>query len=209
MHAHKLSEEFHRLSLSFHQKDVTLKELARHTDSNAQAFFTLLLSLPFLFFIPLPGLSTLFGVFIMVNGIRITARKKLWFPRFLSERKISVYALKKMLKTAHRWAVRLERLVQPRGRLLHKHPFFCKVNGLMLMVSGLFLALPLPPGTNFLPALTTFLLSLGILEEDSYCLVVSYFFFVLCLAFYIALPTIGLSEYFSVSAILFHDIYRG
>lgn len=199
MRNHKLSEEFHRLSLSFEQKDVTLKDLARHTESRAQAFFTLILSLPFLFFIPLPGLSMLLGFFIMVNGVRITANKKLWFPHLLSKRKISVYALKKMLRVAHRWALRLERLVRPRGEMLHKHPFFLKVNGLILMMSGLFLALPLPPGTNFLPALTSFLISLGILEEDSYCLIFAYVIFLCSLAFYVALPSFGLSAYFDQS----------
>lgn len=62
----------------------------------------------------------------------------------------------------------------------------------MLMCCGFFLALPLPPGTNFLPGLTTFLLSLGILEEDGYCLLVAHFIFTLVLGFYIALPIVGI-----------------
>lgn len=195
---HRLSEEFRRLAFSCTEKDMSLKELAQQTESRAQALLTLILAVPFLFFIPLPGLSIIFGVFIMINGLRITAKKKLWFPDILMRKRISAYSLKKAFLIAERWAIRIERFVRPRGEIFHKHPFFERVNGVMLMCCGFFLSLPLPPGTNFLPGLTTFLLSLGILEEDGYCLIVAYFIFLLVLGFYIALPIVGLEEFTSV-----------
>lgn len=191
-HRQRLSEEFRRLAFSCSEKDMSLKELAVQTESRAQALLTLILSVPFLFFIPLPGLSIIFGAFIMINGLRITAKKKLWFPSLLLRKRISSYALKKAFLIAERWAIRIERFVRPRGEIFHRHPFFERINGIMLMCCGFFLALPLPPGTNFLPGLTTFLLSLGILEEDGYCLLVAHFIFTLVLGFYIALPIVGI-----------------
>ncbi len=191
----KLSEEFQKLAESCHEKDVSIKELAQKTESRAQALLTLILSVPFLFFIPLPGLSIFLGFFIMVNGLRIVGNKKLWFPGFLLKKRIPAYSLKKALTVAQRWFARIEHFVKPRGDVFHKHPFFLRMNGVMLMCCGFFLCLPLPPGTNFLPGLTTFLLSLGTLEEDGYCLILAYFLFIIVLSFYIALPIIGIEEY--------------
>lgn len=190
----KLSEEFRRLAFSCTEKAMSLKELAQQTESRSQALLTLILSVPFLFFIPLPGLSIILGVFIMINGLRIAANKKLWFPDILMRKRVSAYSLKKAFLIAERWAIRVERLVKPRGEIFHKHPFFIRLTGVMLMCCGFFLALPLPPGTNFLPGLTTFILSLGLLEEDGYCLLVGYGIFLLDLAFYIALPIVGLEQ---------------
>lgn len=194
-HINSLSEEFHRLAFICVDKDMSIQELAKQMEARAQAVVTLALSLPFLFFVPLPGLSIVFGVFIMLNGFRIAMKKKLWFPAFLMRKRISAYALKKTFLTAEKWAARIEKFVKPRGELIHKHPLFARINGIMLVLCGFFLALPLPPGTNFLPGLATLILSLGILEEDGYCLLVGHFVFTVVLGFYVALPIVGFETF--------------
>ncbi len=190
----RLSEEFRTLSLICKEKDVCIKELALKLQTKDQAILTLILSLPYLFFIPLPGLSILFGFFIMINGLRITTARKLWFPSFVLCKKISAYSLKKWLSIAEKWALRVEKMVKPRGDVFFKKAWFAKLHGIMLMVCGFFLCLPQPPGVNFLPGLTTFILSLGIIEQDGYCILLSYIFFVLVLSFYIALPIVGIEK---------------
>jgi hypothetical protein len=193
MPAKKLSEEFHRLSELYAGKTVTFAEVAESLDAKTQALVCLVLSLPFLFFLPLPGLSILFGVFIFLNGFRIAAKTRLWFPAFVKHRKISARTLEKSLKIAERWSIKLERIVRPRGRFSSDRPFWVRVNGIVLCFCGFFLALPLPPGTNFFPALNAVFLSLGILEEDALMILIAYCLFILNLVLYLALPILGLT----------------
>jgi hypothetical protein len=190
----RLSEKIHSLQELYGDKDVTLLQIVAHFDSSAQALLTLFFSIPFLFFIPLPGLSVVLGAFIMINGMRIALNRKPWLPEFLLKRKMPRYTFKKILSYAFTWVVKIERLVRPRGQFIQSHPFFQRVSGAVMVVSGFLLMLPLPPGTNFLPGLTTFLMSLGILEKDGRCIVVGYFCFCLTLTMYITLPIIGIEQ---------------
>ena len=194
MATHKLSQEFSKLAEFCSSKDFTLRELAQYSEARTQALLTLVLSIPFLLFIPLPGLSMFCGVFICLNGFRIAAKKKLWFPPFLMRKKFSSQKLKHLFLFAHKWTVRLEKWIKPRGKVIHAHPFFERFNGSILATCGFFLILPLPPGTNFLPGLTTLLVSLGVLEEDGACLIAGYFFFLCTLAFFTLLPFFGVKE---------------
>ncbi|MBI2743376.1 MAG: exopolysaccharide biosynthesis protein [Chlamydiales bacterium] len=194
---HRLSVEFHHLAHTCQEKDLTLKELVGLLHTRTQALITLVLSLPFVLFVPIPGLSILFGIFICFNGIRIAKGTSLWFPRFLLKRKMSGATLAKGFRTAARVMKRAEKLIKPRGKFLVRHPHLQILHGVMLAVCGFFLALPLPPGTNFLPGLTTALVSIGIMEEDGLFIVLSYIFFVLTLAFFTILPFYGIQELFS------------
>lgn len=191
---HRLSEEFHYLSHFCKGKDLTLKEFAQHIGPRAQALLTLILSIPFVLFIPFPGLSILFGIFIMINGIRIAGNRRLWFPRFLLTKRIHGARLAKTFQGAEKVVKRMEKIIRPRGQFLIKHPHLQVLHGVMLAVTGFFLALPLPPGTNFLPGLTAMLLSIGILEEDGFFIVFGYVAFALTLAFFTILPFYGVEE---------------
>lgn len=179
-----LSQEFHYLAHFCKGKDLTLKELATHIGPRAQALLTLVLSIPFVLFIPLPGLSIVFGIFIMVNGVRIASNKALWFPRFLLKKRIHSAALVKTFHFAEKIAKRAEKIIRPRGKFLIKHPHLQILHGVMLAVCGFFLSLPMPLGTGFPPGLTTLFLSLGILEEDGLFVVLSYITFAATLAFF-------------------------
>ncbi|MFI5333803.1 MAG: exopolysaccharide biosynthesis protein [Chlamydiales bacterium] len=191
---HRLSEEFHYLAHYCIGKELTLKELADHIGSRAQALITLFLSVPFVLFIPLPGLSIVFGIFIFINGIRIATKKRLWFPRLLLKRRIHGARLSKCFHGAERIVKRLEKFTRPRGHFLIRHPRLQILHGIMLATCGFLLALPLPPGTNFPPGLTALFLSIGILEEDGLFIILGYLFFMLTLGFFILLPIFGIQE---------------
>jgi hypothetical protein len=61
---------------------------------------------------------------------------------------------------------RFERVIKPRGRWLSAHPLTERFGGGAIAFCGLLLAMPAPPGLNFMPSIPILLLSLGILEED-------------------------------------------
>jgi len=187
----RLSEEFHRLSEFCMGKEITLKELVSHVGSRSQALLSMVLAVPFFIPIPLPGISTIFGAIIMISGFRIAFNKKPWLPSFIARRRISGNLMAKGFMKASKFTKRIEKWISPRAKFLHRHPRIQMVNGLCVMLCGFILAIPLPPLTNFLPAITVFLISLGILEEDGLFIGVGYFFFLLTLTFFTLLPILG------------------
>ncbi len=191
----RLSEECGRLAETCNRATITLGELAKHIESRDQALLALVLSVPFLFFIPLPGLSSICGFIVCIVGIRIAIGKSLWLPRFLARRPFSGHLLAKVLLKCKSVAKKLERIVRPRGEFLAKHPGMLRLNGILLAITGFYLLLPLPPGTNFPPGLTSILLCLGILEEDGLMIVLGYVVFLLTTALFILLPFLGLEGF--------------
>ena len=196
--SYRLSAEFHRLALACQEKDLTLKELVEQLDVRAGALVILVLSVPFVLFIFLPGLSFIFGSFIFFNGIRIATKQKLWFPRFLLKRKISGSTLTKGFLKAEKAVSWIEKFAKPRGRFIIHHPNLQIFHGVILAVCGFLCALPIPPGTNFLPGLTAVLISIGIIEEDGLFIVFGYVTFVLTLALFTILPFYGFKEFFAI-----------
>ncbi len=196
--SHRLSTEFQRLADVCKGKDLTLKELVALLDVRAEAFIILILALPFVCFIFLPGLSIIFGSFIFLNGIRIATRRPLWFPHFLLKRKMSGSTLAKGFVVAEKLVKRVEKFIKPRGHFLIQHPQLQVFHGCILAICGFLCAIPLPPGTNFLPGLTAVLISIGILEEDGLFIVFGYVTFILTLAFFTILPFYGFKELFVV-----------
>ena len=164
---------------------MTLEVLFKAMGPQGQAVITLVLSLPFVFFIPLPGLSIVFGAVILLNGYRIARKKTLWLPQKYLHKKISGNHLAKSLRKTDRFLFWLEKYIRPRGG---SHPILEVANGWTLALCGFFLLLPLPPGTNFLPGLAATLLSIGILEEDLLFVLLGYIAFGANLLFFILVP---------------------
>jgi hypothetical protein len=195
----KLSEDLATIAQACEGGDtLSLKELIGLIPSRAQALMVLVLCFPFLFFIPVPGLSIIFGAFIFFNGYRIAMNKAVWIPRYLLKKRISVRIVLKTISAAQRVLKRIEKYIRPRGKYLHSHKWIKPLNGWILAACGFFLALPLPPGTNFLPAVTASCLSLGILESDGLFISISYGLFVVTATLYILLPIIGIEKLFQI-----------
>lgn len=171
----KLSQRLEELAHAFEgRKEMTLKEAVEAAGSESQALITLLFSLPFVFCLPLPGLSMVFGAAILLNGVRIARKKAIWLPKKMGLKKVSGDSFAKQLRRPIGLLKKTERWIHPRGTIFQRHPAVQIVNGWFLAAAGFFLLLPLPPGTNFLPGLAVFFLSLGILEEDIACIWIGY-----------------------------------
>ncbi len=190
----RLSEEFIRLGKECENKPMNLKELITFAGMRSEALITAVCSFPFLFFLPLPGLSTLFGLIIFSAGISIALKRSLWLPRFMLHKKISGKILSKIFLKAATILTKIEKVARPRGAYFHRHPVFQRVNGILVALCGLILMLPLPPGTNFPPGLASLLISLGILEEDGVFIVLGYIALLGTLFLFIVLPIIGYKD---------------
>ncbi len=180
----RLSSELLRLKDVCNQNKISLYDLIENMSARSHAFLTLVFAIPFLFPIPIPGLSVLFGVVIIFAGVAMGIGKKPWLPKKLLNREVSTHLFQKIFEYGVKGSQRLEKFVKPRGSFVLRHPWMRAMNGFMIAFCGLLLALPLPPGTNFPPAIAVLLLSIGSLEEDAVFMIFGYGAFVINLVFF-------------------------
>ena len=184
----RLSDELRRLIETFAERSVTLREVMAVLRGRGYTLLLILLALPFCTPIPLPGLSTPFGLVIAVIGFRLSLRQAPWLPARLLDTALPPRFFARLL-SAGRWVIRLlEWGLRPRRVALVERGALHHVYGVMVLVSGLLLLLPLPvPFSNSLPALVVILTAAALMERDGYCAVAALALFALTLCFFAAL----------------------
>jgi hypothetical protein len=94
---------------------ITVGAIAGRLGDRSIGALLLLLSLPMALPVPAPGLSTAFGVpLIIVSGQLAIRRRQAWLPAALARRSVSRAALVALIAQAVPRLRRLERLVRPR-----------------------------------------------------------------------------------------------
>lgn len=162
----RLSGDLEELRRRSAGHSLTVDALEKALKGRGFAMLLLLLALPFCV-IPVPGLSTPFGLAVFIIGIRIAAGLKPWLPAFVLRKRISPARLVKVLDGGLRFARMLEKVVKPRMHFLQRWPGMMNLIGLGIASGGLLLLLPLPiPFSNTIPAWAVVLLSAGMMERD-------------------------------------------
>ena len=177
----RLSEEFADLAAFCRRRSFTYADLTQKLSSRGHALTSLILATPFLLPIPLPGLSQVLGFFIIIAGIELAINKRPWIPTRLLMQRLPAELLAKLFLGCSRVMAKLERFIRPRGKFLQGNLWLRQVNGFVIALSGLLLALPLPPGTNFPPAIVIVTLSIAILEDDGLFMIICYLMLTLIL----------------------------
>lgn len=146
---------------------LPLREIVEILSGKGQPLILILLCLPFCQPLQIPGMSIPFGIVIAFLGLRMAFGRHAWLPKKALSAKISYSTLKKMT-TAALWFIRKARVfLKRRWDWMYGSVAMKRVNGVMIAVLGIFLALPLPiPLTNVITAWAIFLISLGLLEDD-------------------------------------------
>ena len=172
----RLSQDFqHILDLSA-GKPLKLSEIIHILHGRGINILLILLALPFCIPIPLPGVSTPFGLIILFIGLRLALRKKPWLPQHLLNYEIPYLTLARLIKVGLAASSRLEKILYPRFLFFNRWKAFNILNGVLIMLNGFLLLLPLPiPFSNTIPAWSIVLLGAGLMEEDGIVIVVSYF----------------------------------
>lgn len=186
-----LAEEFRQIECLCVGHALSIEAILDHLETRGRALLTLFLSLPFIFPIPLPGLSVPFGVFIFLFGLSLATEWKPWLPKSWLKKEMKRDLILKFCGHAQKVLRKLERFLKPRLAVMNDKPALRLVSGLMIAFCGFLLALPLPPGTNSPPAIAIVTLSLGLLERDGVFTLIGYVLFALNIAFFTALPMIG------------------
>ena len=184
----RLSEDLAKLQEKAREQSLSLGDVIFLLDDRAPTFLLLLLSLPFVQPIPLPGLSTPFGVAIALLGIGSLVGQKPWLPDRLLKMQLPDMFLAPALRVMRRLARIMEALLRPRILFLATNPTMQRLEGLCILVCGVLLCLPLPiPFSNMLPAITVITFACSTLGKDGLFYVGGIFCFAITVAFFAAI----------------------
>lgn len=181
--------------LKKNQRSYSVKDVTEALDEQSVAMVILLFSLPFVSPITIPGLSCPFGVLLMIVGYRFMRHKRLWLPLKVSHKRISHKHLKKLVTVLESLLKKIRRVTHPRLAAL-LHPPWLYLNGFLICLQGLMMALPLPiPLANTAGALPVALMAIGLLLSDGLFILFSYLASLLAIAFFVGLFWLGVEGF--------------
>ena len=190
--SHAFVRELQELVDRYDKEGVTLGALLDRTDRRGYYLLLILISLPFVTPIPLPGFSIPFGAAIALIGVRLTLGHKTWLPRYVLEWEISPGLLAKVVRGTGRTFKAVEVVLKPRLAFMQDWIAFRRIAGVIITVCGLLMVLPLPlPFSNSLPAWTVLFLSIGALERDGLFFIIGVIAFGVTIAFFTFLAVGG------------------
>lgn len=136
-------------------------------------------------FIPIPGLAgALSGPLVMLVGMQLLfLLRKPWLPGFLAERGPHRRLLVRFNQRISPWLERLEHLVKPRLTAVLDHPSATLFTGLLLVLLGLLLSLPIP-FTNYLFGALMLMFALALLERDGALMLVAWIAGIVAIGFF-------------------------
>lgn len=174
----KLSEELAELRLSAGERAITLREVIYTLGGRAYLLLVLLLALPFITPVPLPGLSTPFGLAIALIALRLSLGQRPWLSMKLQRKELPAGFISKLFGVAEKVLRFLEKFLRPRLTFLTDTPLLVQMHAVLMLLAALALLLPLPiPFTNSFPAWTILLLAAGLLERDGGFILTGYVVF--------------------------------
>ncbi len=168
-HSPRVSDDLRRILGLAAGEPMSVADIIRHTRGRGLQTIAIVLCLPFLSPVAIPGLSIPFGIAIAICGLRIAFRHQPWLPAFIARRRISFAVLEKTLRFGIAVHTRLEKFLRVRWTVLVDSHAAQMVAGFAISLAAFLLSLPIPPPfplTNMLPGFAIITLCLGMLERD-------------------------------------------
>jgi hypothetical protein len=151
---------------------LRLRDLLQGLDRRAFGMLLLIATLPA--FIPIPVGGAISGPLAMLIGAQLLAgMHRPWLPRFLADRGPHRHVMVGFDRRMSPWLARLETLVRPRLEVMLAHRGATLVTGLLLMLIGLLLSLPIPL-TNYLFGGLLLLFAMALLERDGVVMLIAW-----------------------------------
>jgi hypothetical protein len=171
-----LRDKLHQLIQQLPEDRASVQSIVDSLGREAFVFLALVLTLPFLVPVSIPGISTVFGAVIALIGVSIMLNRDPWLPQRYLKREFSSARLRQALAKGADWLHRLEKFSQPRWSALVHGAVMNRFNGLMLVMAALLLMAPfgLIPFTNTLPGVAIIFLCLGLLQNDGRSIALGY-----------------------------------
>lgn len=186
--ARRLSDELAELKKFSGERAITLREVIYVLGGRAYTLLVLLLALPFITPIPIPGLSTPFGLAIGLIALRLSLGQRPWLPMKLQRKELPPGFFGKLFAIAEKVLRFLEKFLRPRLTVLTDTPRLVQMHAVLMLIAAAALLLPLPiPFTNSFPAWTILLIAAGLLERDGVFILSGYVVFVLGVLYFVFL----------------------
>lgn len=167
--------------------DLSLKNIFDILGPEGHFVLITFLTIPFLQPIPLPGLSTPFGILSAVIAGFAYMGKPPWLPKQWAEKKLPAKTVLRIAVGAERIFNKLTFILRPRMKFLFREPYRL-VSTILLIANALLLALPLPiPFSNTFPAWMIVFQTLAYLEDDGLFILLSYLQSLACFIYFIFL----------------------
>lgn len=150
-----------------------LGELLDAFSERAFGLFLLVALLPA--FLPLPaGAGAVSGPLVVLAGLQLVLQAEHpWLPRWLQRRPIATAAIDRLRGRLAKPLAWLERVSYPRWQVMIDHPVPKAATGLLLIVLGLVLALPIPL-TNYPFGLVLLVYAVALIERDGRTLLLAW-----------------------------------
>jgi len=188
----RLSVVLAELVRSIPADGLTLRELLTRLGERGLLLLVMVLAVPFLLPVSIPGTSTPFGLIIALIGVSLITNRPPWLPERLMSCRLTADTVVPVLERGARLCARIEEWIHPRLFLLTHQTTIGRINGVLLVVSALLLMIPLPlPFSNTLPAYGILFLAAGTLERDGYVALAGYVMVLLSIAYFTMLAVIG------------------
>ena len=155
------------------EEELTLGELLDRFSERSFGLFLLISLLPT--FIPIPvGVGALSGGLASLIGLQFLIRlEHPWLPRFVAQRKIHRYRIISFRDRMGKWLGRIEKLTKPRLVGMFTHWAAHAFTGLLLVVLGVLLCLPVPL-TNYPFGLILLVFSFALIERDGALMLIAW-----------------------------------
>jgi hypothetical protein len=151
---------------------ISIGEIIEAFGERAFGFVLILFSLPNCVPAP-PGIAGVVGTPVLIFGVQLMlGHKHPWLPGFIRRRTISLAKFKRLIDIAEpklRW---LESWCKPRLTQLFS-VVGDRMIGLFAFLAALSVLIPFP-GTNFPPSIALVIVSIAVMEEDGYLLILGY-----------------------------------
>jgi len=204
--ATRFSVELRALAERFEGQPVRLELLLKETKGRGFQLLLLVIALPFVGPIPLPGFSIPFGLVVTILGMRMALSRPPWLPRALRAKEMPPRFFGPVMRGSIRLMEWLEIFLRPRFGFVVSHEIFSRMAGFLIGVSGLMLMLPFPlPFSNSLPAWTVIFLSAGALGEDGMFFVIGCGSFLLSLIFFTLVAVGGAAAMEQLSLLIYGE----
>lgn len=164
---------------------LTLRELMEKLGEHGLLMLCMILTVPFLLPVSVPGSSIPFGLIIAFIGTGLLLDRPPWLPDRLLKQRLSSVRLSSLLEKGSHLFARFEKLIHPRYLFLTHPETSGRLNGVALITSAVCLMAPLPlPFSNTLPAYGVLFLSAGMLERDGVAILLGYLMLFLAIMYF-------------------------
>lgn len=155
-----------------HQQTLDFSALMSGLGRRAFGMLLLLATLPA--FIPIPIGGVLSGPLVVLLAAQLLiGLRRPWLPGFIARRGPKRQSLAHFESIVAPWLMRLERVVRPRLAIVLDHRLASTLTGLLLLLLGVLLSLPIPL-TNYLLGALILLFALALLERDGAMMLVAW-----------------------------------